>query len=121
MSTGNGEVVIHDHHGSLEASTGYETIVAYVEEFGEAGVRLRTEGPSMIVHLPPEQGFDLDARVDRSTVGKVGVRQSFDLPVEEVGRGHRARGSVRGGGPPVRLEVGRGYLSVVDRRPNEDR
>jgi len=70
-------------------------------------------GPSMIVHLPPETGFELDARGDRSTRGQVGVRDAFGVPVEAVGEGHRAHGVVGSGGPPVRLVVGRGYLSVV--------
>lgn len=115
VETGDGEIVVHGHRGDLRAVTGSGTILAYVDEFGPGGVLLDNGGPSMIVHLPAGSGFDLDARVDRSNDGKVGVRQSFGLAVETVGKGHRAVGSVGGGGPPVQLRTGRGYLSVVTR------
>ena len=79
----------------------------------------------MVVYLPPDVGFNFDATVLRSTAGKIGVRNGYGVEavevmgvVEETGksaRGHRAQAEVRGGGPLVRLEVGRGYLSCRER------
>ncbi len=115
VRSGNGRIVAVDHRGDLFAETGFETLLAYVDELGPGGVRLSSGGPSLIAQLPEDAGFVLDARVERSSEGKIGVRNAFDIPVQAAGRGHRAQGTVGAGGPPVILELGRGYLSALYR------
>lgn len=127
--TGLGELVVSGHRGDLRVRSGGGTLFVDLDEFGPGGLDLATEEPSMVLRLPPATGFELDARVLRSTTGKVGVRTGYGVETEEIAgpaaaggrtaKGHRARGSVLGGGPPVRLEVGQGYLSVVPRRSSD--
>jgi hypothetical protein len=115
--TGLGNCVVTDHRGGLEVEAGEGAILAFVDELGP-GVRLATTTPSITVHLPADASFALDARVRRaSDPRKASIRNSFDVPVEPAGEGHRCCGAVGSGGPPVVLQVGRGYVSVP-KRPN---
>lgn len=124
-STAEGAVLVMEHKGSLNLRTADGTIRATVRELGPRGVMLETETKSLICELPNGVGFDLRAETGLSKNGKQGViARRFDIAVEErrtrdesTGRerlGHIAEGSVNGGGPPVRLKVTRGHLSVTE-------
>jgi hypothetical protein len=116
-STLHGNCIVTHHRGGLDLETGEGKILAYVDALTPEGIRLETTGTTIICHLPSDAGFDLDARVEQAEEGKISVRDAFGVPVLAEGRGHRATGAVGGGGPPVRLTVGRGWLSVVRLEP----
>lgn len=110
--TGLGDGILHAVRGSVNVESGGGAILAYVEGLGPDGVRLKTREPSITLHLPAGAGFELDARVLRSNGDKVGVRNSFGVPVIADGAGHAARGTVGAGGPPVVVETGAGWISI---------
>lgn len=119
--TGLGSGILHGIRGSVAMESGGGALLVYIERIGPGGVRLRTREPSITVYLPADASFDLDARVLRSNEGKIGVRDSFGVPVRAEGDGHVARGAVGGGGPPVVLESGSGWVSVPVLEPRETR
>jgi hypothetical protein len=119
--TGRGGGILHRVAGTVALETGEGAILAYVDELGPGGLRLKTGGPSIVAHLPGDSAFDLEAHVLRSHEGKVGVRNSFGVEVSEDRSGHRAEGKVGGGGAPVALQVGTGWISVPIREPETSR
>ncbi|MDA0372601.1 MAG: hypothetical protein O2865_02335 [Planctomycetota bacterium] len=110
--TGSGGGILHRVAGTVSLETGEGAVLAYIDELGAGGLRLKTGGPSIVAHLPADSAFDLEASVLRSHEGKVGVRNSFGVDVVEERSGHRAVGRVGAGGPTVALEVGTGWISV---------
>ncbi|MGA0058075.1 MAG: hypothetical protein ACO3RU_00660 [Planctomycetota bacterium] len=119
--TGSGGGILHRVAGDVALETGEGAILAYVDELGSGGLRLKTGGPSIVAHLPPDAVFDLEAQVLRSHEGKIGVRNSFGVDVVEDRAGHRAEGRVGAGGVPVSLQVGTGWISVPIREPETSR
>lgn len=120
LATGNGKITVLDHRGGLRAQSGDperpkltgETIWAKVLELGPEGIDLRSNGTSLDLFLPAAARFTLDAEVELSQRGKSGIRNGFGVPVTPVGGGDRAVGSVGGGGPPVVLRLGKGWVTV---------
>lgn len=112
--TGLGAGILHHVSGSIDFESGGGAVVAWIDAIGPGGVRIETREPSVTCYLPDGASCELDARVVRSNVGKVGVRNAFGLPVTEDGAGHVARGTVGApGGPPVQLRAGSGWVSVT--------
>ena len=110
--TGHGHCFVEGHRGGLDVRTKFGTILAFLDGLGAAGVRLTTEEPSIQCHLPRGAGFELEAEV---ALGE--AVNTFDLPIEPLGEsGQQFRGSVGGGGPTVRLECGRGYVTATVRK-----
>ncbi len=115
-STEHGNCTVTGQRGSLRLRSGEGKIWAYLDAVPAGGVRLETTDSSIVCHVPPDASFDLDARVEQSPEGKVSIRaKDLDVPVVAEGRGHVARGPVRGGGPTLRIVAGRGWISVVGR------
>jgi hypothetical protein len=110
--TGLGKVILHAVRGAVDCESGGGAILAYVERIGPGASRLKTAGPSITLHLPAAADFELEARVVHSNEGKVGVRNSFGVPVVAEGAGHVARGTVGAGGPKVVVEAAGGWISV---------
>ena len=114
-STEHGNCTVTGQRGALRLRTGEGKIVAYLEAIDVGGVDLATTGTAIVCHVPPDAAFELDARVEESEEGKLSIRDAFGVPVRQEGQGHVARGTVNGGGPTLRLSVGRGWISVVGR------
>lgn len=135
VTTGLGGAILHRIRGSVTVESGGGALLAFIDEIGANGIRMRTADPSIALRLPADAGFDLDARVLRTNAGKVGVRNAFGVPVIEAPSteivagsafgtvleaagleahtGHAAVGEVAGGGPPVVLQTERGWISVT--------
>jgi len=112
--TGLGPAILHHVEGDVDVESGGGAMLCYVDRLGAGGLRLRTEEPSVTCRLPGGASFALDARVERSHDGKIGVRNAFGVPVEAEPPGHTAQGTVGPeGGPPVRIVVGTGWISIV--------
>ncbi len=106
VDTGSGNVELEGLRGSLVARTGSGTITA--EGAPEGGWSLSTGSGSVIVRLPANAAFDLDAHTSSGHVS------ADNLPITLQGtiRRGQLRGKVRGGGPRIELETGSGNIRI---------
>jgi hypothetical protein len=101
--------MVSDHAGGLDVETGFGTILARVTAVAPAGIRLSTREPSIVLSVPANASFELDARVE---LGE--AINTFGVPVRAHGaHGQAMQGIVGAGGPLVSVTCGSGYLSVA--------
>lgn len=104
-NTGSGNITLSGVVGLLNASTGSGSIGVNGKPTGDW--RVSAASGNVTVALPAEQGFTLDAST---------ASGSFDIasPMTVQGRIERRRvqGTVRGGGPTLRLSTASGDIAV---------
>jgi DUF4097 and DUF4098 domain-containing protein YvlB len=104
LGTGSGSIEVGAIKGSLKVSTGSGSITAAGDPTGEW--KLDSGSGTIRVRLPAQAAFDLDAH------GSGGISINHPLTVRgKVSRDELA-GSVRGGGPLVRLHTSSGTIHI---------
>lgn len=107
IKSGSGDVQLRDLRCALVAHTGSGDIQAEGRPTGRW--RLDTGSGEVSLHLPSDQGFDLEAH---SNSGDVNTHGNLAITVQgSLGHGE-VHGKVRGGGVPVEVETGSGDISI---------
>lgn len=117
LNTGAGSIDVSMIEGEINANTGTGSIDLEIEKPSKSAseIELSTGIGSIDVILPA----DIEANVYAESHGARSTRQirsDFDLDID-VDRHEviRARGEINGGGVPIRLESGRGRISIRKR------
>ena len=95
--------------GAIQGLTGSGRIVADLLQPVPGAVHLEASGGGgIVVHVPPEAGFELDAKTSAGFVSLgVGTSPAQSAPVSE------RRDSVNGGGPAIWLRTGAGSIRIM--------
>jgi hypothetical protein len=103
----NGNIKLEEHRGSVDASTSNGLISVEVEELTSEGVHLATSNGRILLELPDEVDGDVDLRVDNGV-----IRNSRTLCRCTRDTTGRVRGTLGGGGTPIRLRTSNGSISL---------
>lgn len=107
--TGDGAIRVDGTFEGLDLSSGDGPIVAVAADGSSIaeGWEVRTGDGSLVLRIPHDLRADLDAHT-----GDGGI--TVDLPVEVSGRFNHStlRGTLNGGGPPLRLRTGDGPIRI---------
>ena len=105
MDTGSGSVELSGVRGPVKVSTGSGNITVQGEpawnwslSTGSGDIRLR---------LPPEAGFQLQARTSSGS-----IHSDHPLMVQGTVKRNELRGTVRGGGPEIIAHTGSGNIRI---------
>ncbi|HEX7706791.1 MAG TPA: DUF4097 family beta strand repeat-containing protein [Thermoanaerobaculia bacterium] len=107
VGTTNGKIALEDCGGSLEASTTNGGIRADFRSVAPGQpFRLQTTNGRIEISLPQSIAADLDASTTNGSIRS-------DLPVTTTGMSRNTlRGTINGGGTPVRLRTTNGGISI---------
>ncbi len=115
--TGAGHHTVIAHRGGADLSTPHGDFLVYLDEIGASGVSIHTKAGSLQCNVPVGASFELDAE---TAVGEVEMR--YPLEKEKVGkRGMKVVGTVRDGGPELKLRADRGSVSVREAQREDPR
>jgi DUF4097 and DUF4098 domain-containing protein YvlB len=103
----NGKIDISEHSGSIDACTSNGLIRASVGEVGPDGVLLATSNGRIVLELPDDVHADVDVRVDNGL-----IRSELELDGATRSTEGRLRGTLGGGGAPIRLRTSNGSISL---------
>jgi len=105
VSTGSGSTELTGIDGSLSASAGSGSIT--VEGRQQGDWKIGTGSGSIVVHLPDDAAFDLDAESNSGSI-------TIDHPLMVQGKVSKRhiRGEVRGGGPLLDINTGSGGIRI---------
>jgi len=105
ITTGSGGVEVSGARGSVRISTGSGSI--RVDGEPTESWKLGTGSGSVKVRVPADSAFELAARSHSGT-----VRTSHPVTVLGEMKRNELRGTVRGGGPTLRIETGSGSITI---------
>lgn len=104
--TSGGDIHLEDVAGKIEGSTSGGSIAAALPTL-KGAVKLETSGGGVVVRLPSESAFDLDAATS-------GGSASSELPLTRQDKKSRShlKGAVNGGGAPILLRSSGGSVQI---------
>lgn len=105
IRTGYGDVELSRPAGAVEVSTGYGNI--RIEGNPTDDWRLKTGYGDIRLRVPSDAGFVLDF-----SSGYGSVRSDHPITIQGSFRGSKMHGTVRGGGPEIRVRTGYGSLRL---------
>lgn len=115
LRTGKGQIIVDAHKGALDAETASGTMLVFVSELGQKGMRLVSGAGGIQAHLPRDAAFALDLRVYE---GKYDCTWMF--PVERRDGGIFAKGVVGKGVVPVFISSRTGSVSLRADEPERN-
>lgn len=112
LRTSGGSIELANVSGTVEASTSGGSIRADLPQLGPA-LTLRTSAGSIRVRMPLDQGLDLDVHASRIRFdGWSNFRGTMQVNRDEGHGNDFIRGTLNGGGIPVRITAGSGSVTL---------
>ncbi|MFH0881525.1 MAG: DUF4097 family beta strand repeat-containing protein [bacterium] len=117
INANSGDVVLKEVRGSVTANVGSGDIQVWlVEGLGSSDrVELWTNDGSLELHIPSTMGAYIEASVEiySDSDKRDRIESDFPLKYKHAKRGElRASGEINGGGIPILLTVGNGYIRI---------
>ncbi|MES2517164.1 MAG: hypothetical protein V4585_03585 [Bacteroidota bacterium] len=104
VRTSGGSITLREIYGTLEAATSAGSLDAEILELGKA-LNLSVSSGNMTVKMPMNKGINLDCTASKITVNSL---NHFEGDTEKT----YIKGTINGGGIPVRLKVSSGNLAL---------